>query len=328
MKYWVYMNGEVPGSYTPGELAALPGFTNTTLVCPSEGEILEKNWRRSGEFDELIRAMAERDAKMPPADRRADPAAASADVDSLLDQTSARLFSHVSSLMKELDSRREEKALTASLQRELVELSEQQRAARARVSELELKLTRVNELEETARRDALRIESLEQSLKAREDALGELRVSGEKTRMELDNAKRRLSEALNDLAIRNRLVDKLSRDLTEKELSLAKSLGVIRRLEEDLNRLCPQPEPATQGAAAQEAAAAEAPADQAVPLAPEPAAADAPAEPALASAAPPAQPARPVDPLTASVMDKDPESPAAHSALIDKFKKLISKYDH
>ena len=34
MKYWTYMKGEVPGSYEPAALAALPGFTMTTLVCP------------------------------------------------------------------------------------------------------------------------------------------------------------------------------------------------------------------------------------------------------------------------------------------------------
>ena len=46
MKYWVYMNGEVPGSFTAAELAGLTGFSMTSLVCPAEGEILDKNWRR------------------------------------------------------------------------------------------------------------------------------------------------------------------------------------------------------------------------------------------------------------------------------------------
>ncbi len=67
-------------------------------------------------------------------------------------------------------------------------------------------------------------------------------MSFERLRGELDAAKRRVQETDNDLGIRNRLVDKLSHDLSEKELSLAKALGVIRRLEEDLNRLCPSPE--------------------------------------------------------------------------------------
>ena len=59
--------------------------------------------------------------------------------------------------------------------------------------------------------------------------------------VDLDATKRRLQETTNDLAMRNKLVDKVSRELSEKEMSLAKSLGVIRRLEEDLNRLCPDP---------------------------------------------------------------------------------------
>lgn len=314
MKYWVYMNGEVPGSYAPGELAALPGFGNTTLVCPAEGEILEKNWRRSGEFDDLIRAMAERDAKMPPADRRKpDPAGAVAgDVDQLLDQTSARLFSHVSSLMKELDSRREEKALLQTLQRQLVELKDQLDSARGRGAELETRLLRVGELEEAGRRDALRIEKLESSLKAREDGLGELRIQLEKARNEHENSKRRLGEALNDLAIRNRLVDKLSRDLTEKELSLAKALALIRRLEEDLHRLSPADEAPVEAAPVQNEPAA---------VEPEPQLAQAPEETAPVAAAP-------LEPLTASVLPKDSDTPAAHGALVEKFKSLFGKLDH
>lgn len=333
MKYWVYMNGEVPGSYAPSELVALPGFGNTTLVCPAEGEILEKNWRRSGEFDDLIKAMADRDAKLPPPDRRADPAAG-ADVDQLLDQTGARLFSHVSSLMKELEGRREERALTQSLQRELVSLKEQLLEARGQAAALHDKLARVAELEESSRRDAQAIERLESSLKAREEAMNEQRMQAERTRMELETLKRRLGEALNDLAIRNRLVDKLSRELTEKELSLAKSLGMIRRLEEDLNRLDPVSD--VEGSAPRQA---EAPAPAAPPaLRPEPVGEAAPppfpvpapaaVEPGEAPKEEPTVASAPVDPLTASVMPADPEKPAAQNALVEKFKKLISRYDH
>ncbi len=319
MKYWVYMNGQVPGSYAPGELAALPGFTNTTLVCPAEGEILEKNWRRSGEFDELIRAMAERDAKMPPADRRKPDAAAAAagDVNQLLDQTSARLFTHVSSLMKELDSRREERALTQSLQRQLVDLNEQLDAARVRQAELEGQLARTGELEEAARRGALQIEKLESSLKAREDGMSELRIQVEKTRTELENSKRRLGEALNDLAIRNRLVDKLSRDLTDKELSLAKSLAVIRRLEEDLNRLCPPSETAPQAPAAEESTPAEAVASADAAPVEEPAALQ-----------PMAPEAAPLPEAPSPAAHADTETPAAHGALVEKFRNLFGKLDH
>ena len=61
----------------------------------------------------------------------------------------------------------------------------------------------------------------------------------ERMRGDFEGSKRRVQETESDLGIRNRLVDKLSRDLSDKEFSLAKALGVIRRLEEDLNRLCP-----------------------------------------------------------------------------------------
>ena len=123
MKYWVYMNGEVPGSFTPQELAALKDFAMTTLVCPAEGEILEKNWRRSGEFADIITVLHERDASRPPsAPAREQEAVISQDVDALIDTASARLFGQVAGLMKELENHREERALTDSLQRKVVEL--------------------------------------------------------------------------------------------------------------------------------------------------------------------------------------------------------------
>ena len=117
MKYWVYMNGEVPGCYTPPELGSLAGFTMTTLVCPAEGEILEKNWRRSGEFPEIIKILQERDAhRAPSSPAQADAAGVvPGDVNNLIDTASSRLFSHVSDLMKELENRREERAMTQSV---------------------------------------------------------------------------------------------------------------------------------------------------------------------------------------------------------------------
>lgn len=333
MKYWVYMNGEVPGSYAPGELAALPGFSNTTLVCPAEGEILEKNWRRSGEFDDLIKAMTERDSKLPPPERRTRDAAAAAaatDVNQLLDTTSSRLFTHVSSLMKELENRREERALTTSLQRQLVELTAELKGLREKSAVAEAKLPRITELEESVRRNALQIESLESSLKAREEGMSELRAQLEKTRMEHENSKRRLGEALNDLAIRNRLVDKLSRDLTEKELSLAKSLAVIRRLEEELNRIAALPlDVAPEAAAAADAS----------PVVEEPRASDAfsiPAAPIPEAPSPVVEEAQapevhvtsdePVPPPLPEPVHED--QPKAQDALIAKFRGLFGRLDH
>lgn len=240
MKYWTYMKGEVPGCFEPAELAALPGFTMTTLVCPSSGEIAEKNWRRAGEFEDVARAVEAREASIPPLSPAQPPAIT--DVDALLDNASTRLFSHVADLMKELETRRGEKSLIVSLQRQITALKEQLAESREKVTLLELRVPRIAELEEERRKDRQALESLQASLARSEALASELRAAYEKARGELETARQRLQEINNDLGIRNRLVDKLSRDLSEKELSLAKSLGVIRRLEEDLNRLCPPPE--------------------------------------------------------------------------------------
>lgn len=243
MKYWTYMKGEVPGSYEPADLVALPDFSMTTLVCPGEGEIAEKNWRRAGEFDDIVRAHDARQAQVPPpAPLGAPPVSSSNEVDALLDTASTRLFSHVADLMKELETHRDEKSLIISLQRQISALKSELAQSRETVTMLEMRIPRIAELEESQRKDHETMSRLQTHLHARETMLTELRVSAERMRNELDAAKRRLQEHENDLGIRNRLVDKLSRDLSEKELSLAKSLGVIRRLEEDLNRLCPSPE--------------------------------------------------------------------------------------
>jgi hypothetical protein len=290
MKYWVYMNGEVPGCYTPQELAALSGFSGTTLVCPAEGEIVEKNWRRSGEFSDIIQFVQERDAAKPPT--APGPDALTGDVNALLDSTSARLFGHVSGLMKELETRREERGVLQSVQRQLVDLQEQLQRMREKNIELEGRMPRLRELEESSRRDQDRLQALETAIKGREEGLAELRVQLEKTKNDADAARRRLNDTGNDLAIRNRLVDKLSRDLTDKELSLAKALGLIRRLEEDLHRVTPV--------------------DASLPSA-EPAALASPASVDLEG-----QPAE----------DLPQEAPAAQNAIIGAFKKLIHKDLH
>jgi len=241
MKYWVYMKGEVPGSYEPEALAQLPDFTMTTLVCPGEGEIAEKNWRRAGEFGDIVRAVEANQASRPPASPLAAPPTSN-EVDSLLDTASTRLFSHVADLMKELETRRDEKSLIVSLQRQISSLKEELAAARETSTMLEIRIPRIAELEEAKKKDEAALVQLKATLASRESQLSETRIAFEKMRNDHDAAKRRVQEAETDLSIRNRLVDKVSRDLSEKELSLAKALGVIRRLEEDLNRLCPSPE--------------------------------------------------------------------------------------
>jgi len=352
------MNGEVPGSYSPAELAALPGFSMTTLVCPAQGEIAEKNWRRAGEFSDIAAALAERESAVPPlpaaATTAAAAAAASSDVDALIDSASTKLFSHVADLMKELEGRREEKGLIVSLQRHVAALKEELAQSRERANLLEMRLPRIAELEEAHRKTHAAVESLQASLLAREQALNEARVAGEKNKNEAEAAKRRLQETISDLSVRNRLVDKLSRDLSEKELSLAKSLGVIRRLEEDLNRLCPDPAllPAAAAAAAPPERIAPPPAP--APLAPLPfarAEAEPPAMtgPAIPPAPEPlapteasfaASPALPEVPLTPYTLDEPPptppyletmppvDRPKAQQALLNFLKRIFPGQTH
>lgn len=249
MRYWVYLKGEVPGGFEAEELAALPGFEPATLVCPAEGEILERNWRRAGEFDDLSRVL----------EARADKTAASAptvelpapplpgDANAFLEGTGARLFSHVASLMKELESRREDRALALSLRRQITALKEDLAALRERAASAESRLPRLQELEDALRRAQSDIATLREEIAARDAAAAETRMAAERTRLELEESKRRLAETSEDLAIRNRLVEKLSRELSEKGLTLANSLALIRRLEEDLHRLdgtAPEPRPA------------------------------------------------------------------------------------
>ncbi|MEK7383249.1 MAG: hypothetical protein AAB262_08175, partial [Elusimicrobiota bacterium] len=225
------MNEEVPGSYEPEQLAGLAGFTMTTLVCPAQGLVAEKNWRRAGEFDDIARCVSSRvEQSAPPPPPAAGPASSSAaDVDAMLDTAGSRLFSHVADLMKELENRREECALSASLQRQISALKDELSQTRERANILEMRLPRIAELEESSRKDKEALQCLQTGLHSREQALNETRIDTEKLKNDLESAKRRLLETQNDLNMRNRLVDKLSKELGDKELSLAKSLGLIRR---------------------------------------------------------------------------------------------------
>lgn len=339
MKYWAYMKGEVPGSYEPADLVALPGFSMTTLVCPGEGEIAEKNWRRAGEFDDVVRAHDARQASAPPASPLGAPPTSN-EVDALLDTASTRLFSHVADLMKELETRRDEKSLIVSLQRQISALKTELAQARETTTMLEIRIPRIAELEEALRKDHESLARLQSQLTAREAAMNEVRISAEKMRNELEAAKRRMQETDNDLGIRNRLVDKLSHDLSEKELSLAKALGVIRRMEEDLNRLVPSPE------LLKARPAAPAPAPVAAPRAPEPVAPplpELPSEPAPNRVLSVPELKTPVPPPVAgSVTDDEPpppppylephapaaEMPKAQEALMGFLRKVFPGQSH
>ncbi|MBI4677312.1 MAG: hypothetical protein HY748_06990 [Elusimicrobia bacterium] len=275
MRYWVYIDGEVPGSFTPEELSAMADVGPTTLVCPAEGEILEKNWRAAGEFPDIAGILQAREKARPapgPAAQAEKPEPAvkedaakvadgSSDIERFLDTSSNKLFRHVSELMRELDVRRDEHSLVSSLQRQIAELKEALQKTREKTAILEDRMAVVPTLDESVRKNEIHIHGLEEALKKSETAQAELHVKHETCRTELENAKRRLIEAANDLGIRNRLVDKLNKELTEKELALAKALAVIRRFEEEVGRICPETGEIRQ---------AQAPSQPSLPLQPEP----------------------------------------------------------
>jgi len=300
MKFWVYVNGKVPGCFTAAELARVPGFSSTALVCPAEGEIAEKNWRRAGEFAEIMPFLQEPARQPAPIEPPAP-----ADVDQLIDTAGSRIFSHVADLMKELENRREEKALILSLQRQILDLKDRLLEARERAAKLEDTMPRITELEEAARKNEDRIQSLEAALQGRDAAVTELRIHLEKATNELENAKLRLGETSDDLAIRNRLVDKLSRELTDKELSLAKALGLLRRFEEDLHRICPEAMPPESREQIRQLSAPPAP--------------QTPLPAAYTTDEPPKLP---------EVIAPAPQQPAAHNALIDFLKKIVNNPEH
>ncbi len=278
MRYWAYINGEVPGSFSPEQLAAAQGVSGTTLICPAEGEIDEKSWRRAGEFEEVARALAARDAAAAARPAVAAPTAVPAgELDEMLSSASTRLFGHVADLMKELESRREEKALVVSLQRQISALKDELAKTQERAAMLELRGSRLQELEDAAVRDQGAIQTLRSNLQSREKELNEARLALARAKNELEATRRRQAEAVNDLSVRNGLVDKLSKDLADKELALAKAMSVIRRLEEDLHRLLPGFVPAPPAEADREPGPAAPVHELSVPVAPPPEAAPLPA---------------------------------------------------
>ncbi len=202
MKYWTSLQGSIPSIHEPTALASLPGFTLTTLVCPGTGEISEGHWRRAGEFNEIVCALEAQTSQIHPTPPSNAPPPING-ADDLLDAASTRLFSHVADLMKELETRRDEKSLISSLQNQ--------------------------------------ISTLQRSIAARESQLNELQMTFERTRRDLEASTIRIQQTENDLGVRTHLTDALSRDLAKKEFSLAKALCVIQRLEEELKRLCPDP---------------------------------------------------------------------------------------
>ena len=147
--------------------------------------------------------------------------------------------------MKELENRREERSLALSLQRQVSDLKEQLRLTGEQAARAQDQAGIIRNLEAQLKEARTEVESLRATQTAKDGSLAELRVRLETMKLELENTSRRQTETANDLAIRNRLVDSLNRQLMEKEVALAKALALIRRFEGELARLAPaQPGPA------------------------------------------------------------------------------------
>lgn len=245
MRYWVYMNGEVPGSYEPDDLASIPGFDETTMLCAAGGAVAQRNWKRAGEFpevrDALARARESAAAAAAPAPKGPEPALKAED---FLDGASSRIFGHVTELMRELEGRREERALAESLTLQLAEFRAELKSCREREARLESQASAIPVLEE-------RVRTLEAELAS-------LRESSARLRRERD-------ALAADLEGRSAAVRDVTARLGEKEAALARALAVVGSLEKALREMLPAP-PAAAPAPVPEPAARPEPAPQAYTL--------------------------------------------------------------
>ena len=251
MKYWVYYEDEVPGVFEPHELIQLPNFSAGTLVCPADAPSAERSWKRAGEFSDLVAAMEGYDREPPPlppqAKAQAYVDAAVRGPEEVLEASSHKIFRHVTELMKELENRREEKALTQSLQRTLIELKGELQAARERVRFLDDRVSRIPALEERDKRSQEVLAQLSGELRAIEDRLHErerrileLEQKLQEAKLGEENALRTQASVLRDNERLGKQIDDLDRELGKKESNLAKSLAIIQRLELELSQLVPK----------------------------------------------------------------------------------------
>ena len=247
MRYWVYMNGEVPGSYEPEELAALPGFGETSMVCPTEGAEAERNWRHAGQFPDILSAVRQAKAARPPAapssgieaSLAAGTAAVAKDADDILNDSGARIFRHVTELMKELDDRREERALTQSLQRQALSLKNEIMALRERIAYLEERAELIPGFEEREKGLQDSITRLRGDLQERDRSIAELEGRLKSSAEELERGRRSAQGLSDDLKAQARLAEELGAQLAAKEFTLAKAFSLIRRLETLLGEMLP-----------------------------------------------------------------------------------------
>jgi hypothetical protein len=242
------MNGEVPGAYSPEELAAIPGFGQAVLVCPSEGAVQERNWRRAGEFPDLLDAMQALHAARAKA-LQPEPAAQAAQAgvplfapkgpQDILDDASSRIFLHVADLMRELENRREERAVNQALQRQNGELRGELLAARERLCKLEERAALIPGFED---RETQLQNLLGRTRTELREAMARLEPAEQevlRARADLAQERARASSAEEDAGRSKKLVAELSARLAEKELTLARAFGLIRKLEQTLSDIVP-----------------------------------------------------------------------------------------
>lgn len=243
MKYWVYLNGEVPGSYIPEELAAIPGVGETTMVCPAEGGIEERNWLRAGQFPELVDAI--RHVENPPMAPQAPVPTPNVepgrplDPNDILSDSSSRIFSHVSDLMKELENRRDERGMHQSLQRQVVELKNELLALRERNAYLTERSDLIPGFQDREAKISKDIESIRIRIQERDAAIRHAESNMAKALDEMEQAQRRETAVTGELKRQSETMEELAKTLAQKEFTLAKAFGVIRRLEEVLGEILP-----------------------------------------------------------------------------------------
>jgi hypothetical protein len=237
MKFRLYRNGEVAGTYEPEELAAMAGFGEDDQVCPAQGENGETAWRRAAEFPEIAQALR----AQPPAPPTFQPAPVSdaPDPADILNEASSKIFSHVTELMRELENRREERAFAQSLQRQVAELKGELSAARDRIAGLDGKAALIPGFEERERKSQELLAAARAEAKDRDRSIAELSRQLSNLNQELARARRSEASLGDDLKRSGRLQEELSASLAHKELALAKALGVIRKLEAMLGGLVP-----------------------------------------------------------------------------------------
>lgn len=245
MRYWVYRNGEVPGSYEPHELARMPDFGETSMVCPAEGETPERNWRRAGLFPDIVEALRAAPSPAPPPAPQAPMGrlaeeAIPKDPNEVLSSASSRIFRHVTELMKELENRREERALAQALQRQVADLKNELMALRERNAVLQERAELIPGFEEREKGAQEQIARMRREIQERDRRIADLAREGDALRSEIEKARRSEADLSADLQRQSHLAEDLSRQLAEKELALAKAFGVIRRLESMLGGILPE----------------------------------------------------------------------------------------